>query len=391
MLKNTEELIQFLESTEIPKIEHKPKTFLEIAKQPHFENVLSNIYAFFLNVREEHGYRDLFVKSLLACIAEKSNDLTKDFSSFTDFEIETEYPTKGIGKNGKRGRIDLLLYNNEQAIIIENKVYHTLNNDLDDYWNSVKLETPSTDSKIGIILSLKPISKDNWQNFDHKGEYINFTHLEFINKVNDFKSEYEEHANPHFQFVLADLIQNIQKISLPVMKKEDIQFFLENKEKINQLVAFKYELKKHIISEVEKAGHGIAGVKLVTLRKSNFNTKRLRYFQSTKHPELIYTIVFEELLQGANNLHIIIEPRGKTLKNGEMFKEIVFDENEQDILNKAFYSNLDKAWSHFAHKAYVIDDNTLSTLGDFIQERIKKDHFESIFKKMENHLRSKGN
>jgi hypothetical protein len=386
MLKNTEELIQFLESTEIPKIEHKPKTFLEIAKQPHFENVLSNIYAFFLNVQEEHGYEDLFVKSLLACIADKSSDLTKDFSSFTDFEIETEYPTKGIGKNGKRGRIDLLLYNNEQAIIIENKVYHTLNNDLDDYWNSVKLETPSTDSKIGIILSLKPISKDNWQNFDHKGEYINFTHLEFINKVNGFKSEYEEHANPHFHFVLADLIQNIQKISLPSMKKEDIQFFLENKEKINQLEAIKNEFRNHVISEVEKAGNSINNVSI--FRQKTSQNGRLRYFQSKTHADLMYVVVFEELFQSSNVLHIIIEVRGNTLKKGEVFKTISFNNLEQGIVKDEFYKNTHATWAHFAHKAYEMEINFVSNLGDFILQKLKDDHFESIFLKLENFLKS---
>jgi len=156
---NTKELQTFLDNHEIPKIKKKPKTFLGIAKQPHYENVLSNIYAFYFNVNEEHGFGDLFLKSLVECI-EGSELKDRNFKDFTDFDIETEYYTEGIGLTGKKGYIDLLLYNNKQAIIIENKVNHHFDNDLDDYWNSIRLDEEGPVSKIGILLSLKPISKD---------------------------------------------------------------------------------------------------------------------------------------------------------------------------------------------------------------------------------------
>ena len=47
-------LQEFLYQEKIPKIKKRPKTFLGIAKQPHYENVLSNIYAFFFDIKEEH-------------------------------------------------------------------------------------------------------------------------------------------------------------------------------------------------------------------------------------------------------------------------------------------------------------------------------------------------
>ena len=382
-------LQSFLNTTTIPKIERKPKTFLEIAKQPHFENVLSNIYAFFFKMHEEHGFKDLFTRSLLSCIEEKVIEKNKDFSSFSDFDIKTEYPTKGLGKYKKRGRVDLLLSNSDQAILIENKVYHHLANDLDDYWLSVKL--PNDISKIGIILSLKPLSEDNWKQFEYRDQYINLTHIEFMTKVVQFKDEYTAQSNPHFHFVLEDLIQNINKISNPVMNQENIQFFLKNKEKINELVQFKTEFKKHIISETENAGHGIVGVKLSTLRKSNSNEKRLRYFQSTKHSELVYTIVFEELLKGSNFLHIIIEPKGNTLRKGKQFETIEFTSEEKEIIKTDFYSNLDKAWSHFAHKQYELNESDVAILSVFIQDKIKADHFESVFEKLEKFLSDKKN
>ncbi len=130
MTNKLQELKSFLDNNTIPKPKKRPKTFLGIAKQPHYENVLSNIYSFFFNVNEVHKMEDLFIKSLLEVALEKG--VSKDFSSFYDFNCATEVGTT------KGGRIDLLWSNGRQSIIIENKVYHHLNNDLEDYWKSTR-------------------------------------------------------------------------------------------------------------------------------------------------------------------------------------------------------------------------------------------------------------
>ena len=56
-------LQEFLNKNTIPIIQSSPKTFLEIARQPHYENVITNIYAFYFDINEEHGFGNLFVKS----------------------------------------------------------------------------------------------------------------------------------------------------------------------------------------------------------------------------------------------------------------------------------------------------------------------------------------
>ena len=137
----------FLNQNKIPVVKGKPKTFLGIAKQPHYENVLSNLYAFYFDVNEVHKLKDLFIKSLLELI--NTSSLAKDnivFETFLNFDITTEYTTKN------QKRIDILLQNNDQAIIIENKVYHIINNELNEYYNEIKAATT-----VGIVLSLSPI------------------------------------------------------------------------------------------------------------------------------------------------------------------------------------------------------------------------------------------
>lgn len=373
----------------IPVYSKPKKTYLEITKQPHYENVISNMYAFFFNVYEEHGFNDIFIKSLIECIdARKMKG--KDFSNFADFEIETEFSTSGIGKNGKRGRIDLLLSNDQQAIIIENKIYHYLANDLDDYWHSVKLKTENESAKIGILLSLKPISIDLYKQFEKKDEFISITHAELLKRVMENSKDYLVKCEAKYVHFLEDFNQNILNLSSQTMNSQDINFYVDNKTSINQLVLFKQQFKKHVTSEVEKAGASIPHVKTI-IPKHKFNAKRLRYFQSIKHPELLYTIVFGELFDENGILHIIIEPRGTILKNGELFKNIQFDENEQKMIRKDFYSKTNEAWAHFASEKYLLTSTDIADLSNFIQTKINDNHFASIFSKLENFVKHQGN
>ena len=165
------QLQTFLNRSDIPIAKEKPKTYLSIAKQPHYENVLSNIYAFYFDTNGEHNLGNLFIQSLLGLISGSNivkGDSKKVLEEFCDFDCDTEYSTD------KNGRIDLLLSNDKNAIIIENKVYHHLNNDLSDYWNSIKL---NENNKIGLVMSLHPIS-----DIQHK-HFVNITHLDFLNAV----------------------------------------------------------------------------------------------------------------------------------------------------------------------------------------------------------------
>lgn len=91
-------LQHFLDNNEIPKIKRKPKTFLGISKQPHYENVLSNIYAFYFNTNEEHGMKDLFLKSFQTLINQTDLGKTKKIKFNNDFTLETEYRS-GMGFN----------------------------------------------------------------------------------------------------------------------------------------------------------------------------------------------------------------------------------------------------------------------------------------------------
>jgi hypothetical protein len=360
-------LQEFLNQNTIPKIKGRPKTFLGIAKQPHYENVLSNIYAFYFNVNEVHKLKDLFIKSLLELINSEEKKLeNKDFNFFKDFDITTEYVTEN------QKRIDILLQNDEQVIIIENKVYHHLNNDLSGYYNEI--DAPN---KIGIILSLKPIS-----NINHS-HYINITHLELLKKVMNNLGNYVLGSSDKYLMFLKDFYQNTINLSLSFMEKENISFYYKNQQKINELVSFKFKLREHIQSEIKNAGERLEDVKVNTPRSKSYNANRLVYFTSLKNENLMLTVVYEELMKENPKFYITIEMWGELLKKRAIYNSI---KNTDKDYNEYFCKNFEtteKHWAHFYIREYTPTETEITNLSDFILNKIKTDSFSSILKEIE--------
>ena len=98
---------------------------MDITGVTHHENMWSDIYKFFFHEEESHHLNDLFIRSLEQLLGRE--DFLRDFSVKRECVVDEDK------------RIDLLLYNEStrNAIIIENKVNHSLDNDLNLYQNSV--------------------------------------------------------------------------------------------------------------------------------------------------------------------------------------------------------------------------------------------------------------
>ncbi len=361
-----EQLQTFLNQNEIPKIKGKPKTFLGIAKQPHYENVISNIYAFYFNVNEVHRFKDLFVTSLLELIQSDNQQMV----TFLDFEVYTEYNISD------QKRIDILLHNDEQAIIIENKVYHHLNNDLEVYYNDVKAT-----NKIGVVLSLYPISNINHPHF------INITHLQLLNQVMQNLGNYLLEANDKYVVFLKDFYQNTINLSTEIMKPTDIDFYIKNRDSIHQTARFLNRFKDYVKQEVEKACHILNDEE--PFLKLNNTGNRFRYYQSVKVPNLMFTVGFDTLyIDNQKRIWIVVELKGENLKNPDVYKKIDFSSEEQDLINTDFYSKKNSSYAHFATASYYLEKDNLpfDNLAEFIANKITEDHLLSIFQKLENFI-----
>lgn len=358
---NISTLADFFTNYTIPKVKEKPLTFLEIAKQPHYENVWSNIYAFYFDVNGKHGLKDLFIKSLLQVINTKRS---KAFQFSTKFTIQTEFFTED------NGRIDLLLSNDNEAIIIENKVFHHLNNNLDDYWESM-----SQPNKQGIILSLNEIN-----NIKHFG-FINITHLELLNSVMQNFGIYLSTASDKFTIFLKDFYQNIINLSNP-MDSQSIDFYYQHSKKINQAIELKESMIDYILSEVEK---GCSHIPDTIFYKTGQNRKQdYDYYLSDLSNDLMYTIAFGDLLSGNNSLTVIIELQNDVFENNQEKLEnlkLKLNKDEKLLLRSDFLST-----AHYAEQTFKLTSSDFQNLNQFIAKSILESPLKSIFNKIEDAL-----
>ena len=215
---------------DIPERKQFQKSFLCITGLQHYENAWSNIYAYYCNPQENHGLGDVFVRALEQLIAKRTGCQIR----LQDWWIQLELATDINEKDDNKKRIDLVNQDWNNAIIIENKVYHTLNNDLDLYWDSVKY---SNHRKTGLVLTLSPIHiiHRNW---------VNITHKEWIDCVKSMIRERKIQLNERNLIYLNDFMSTIETLS--DNKKEELAFYLRNRELLNHLNSIINDSKKSI-------------------------------------------------------------------------------------------------------------------------------------------------
>lgn len=224
---------------DLPKKRTHKETLLDIAGIDHMENPWSDIYAYFLNPKSSHGLSRLFIDSLQNIISSKTGLSPLIMTTFSVLREDAVQDEKGNKK-----RIDLLLKNDDEAIIIENKVYAPLYNRLDLYWS--KPNVPE-ENKRGVVFSL-------WSMPMKIPGFINITHEEYAHSIEQNLSRYFAYANPKALILLQDFIQNIFNVT-HAMNEEEVSFYFENREKINRLAEIRKSVITHIWETIEDTGH----------------------------------------------------------------------------------------------------------------------------------------
>lgn len=248
----------------LPTIEEEKKeSFLDIAGYPNYENVISNIYSFFLQA-DKHGFDTLFIDALNDCIPDK------DFS-MSEYEVQREH----ITNNG--GRIDIYIKEKAdsdeaaKSIFIENKIYHTLENDLDDYYDSL----PKNTDKTGIVLTLKAE--------DVPDRYYNITHKMWIEKVETRLGEYLKDVDLKHIALLQDFISHIKGFYEKHANMETIDFLFKNGKLIDKVYKLDENGITHISNELKKS-----------IEQTDWNWSKLSGWNaSIKSPEETYYLYFE--------------------------------------------------------------------------------------------------
>ncbi|MBP5366028.1 MAG: PD-(D/E)XK nuclease family protein [Bacteroidales bacterium] len=302
--KELEELELWLSNTTIPDAPPQKRTLLDIMGIRTLENPWSNIYAFFLNENEEHGFGDLFIRTL-----EKLMELEKD--RITPTEIKVEQPTykKSDGNNEKEKRIDILIKDDthKRAIIIENKVFHRPVNPFSEYIEYVK-RIGYEDIRV-VILSLNKISKKDEDIYPElkkikeltSMEYVSLTHKEFMDEIKRDLPKYSN-VNPFYQTILEHFMQNIENIT-NMVTDEEIEFFYSHFEKIHKI--------NYLLSRLEDGYKNVLKTmdfgkdSKVEISDKNFHTNENDswiYIRYKENQSVLLTIFFLN-----NQLRVILE------------------------------------------------------------------------------------
>ncbi len=218
------------------KIPQKEKTFMDISGYPHYENVCSNILAFYFNPVEEHKLNNLVINSFIKVLINRNYNVAK-VEENEKIEVEREYTTM------KGNRIDIVIQNNDFVIGIENKIDASVYNDLEDY--SATLNKLNRNS-IKVLLSLY----DNSNNTENS-EFINITYQEFLNQLKMDLLDYTD--NNKWIIFLKEFIQNLENYEGEAeMEEEILNWLKDNKERIDELDKLREIANKSIEKKVEQ-------------------------------------------------------------------------------------------------------------------------------------------
>lgn len=248
-------LSSFLDS--LPKLKKRKKSLYEIAGFPHWENVNSNILAFYFDEEEEHGFGRTCFTALLQVLIERGIITQSQLDVFaTPFVVERE--TNAEGK-----RIDILIRSKEQnhsdswAIIIENKIYAQVYNQLDVYFNSI--DVPK-ENKIGIVLSPFDVSKQVKQICKLKEiDFHCILHHELNFTIKKALAENLQDIDDRHLLLFKDYVLNIENMNQDNKSAEiekQLKTYQQHANEIDQLKQLEISLRTYVINSFIKAMDG---------------------------------------------------------------------------------------------------------------------------------------
>lgn len=180
----------FLKNYRIQKNSYKPTVF-EIARFPRREDVFSNLIAFFISNKIEHGFQKIWIDA---------------FSKILGFEIDNIQSVEREVYTETGNRIDLVIYTDSQIIGIENKVDASLYNDLDDYYSYLKnLSEHQQKNPVLAVLSLS--------NHELKEEYISITYKQLYTGINNVRIEELNKVDQYYLSLFSQTVEAIKRLS----------------------------------------------------------------------------------------------------------------------------------------------------------------------------------
>ncbi|CAN5270504.1 hypothetical protein BH24ACT19_BH24ACT19_15830 [soil metagenome] len=231
------------------------KTFMEITKYPHYENVCSNILAFFLDPEEPHGLGTLMFDAFLAhagSVADAGERMDGEIS------VETEVPTdKSEAPETRSKRIDVLIMSDEHAVLIENKLRDKREDNPYDKYTRHLDKVAGKRRKHKLLLSIEPMDAGKQWGFE------NLRYDEFVKQIRSMLGQYISGTDIRYLTLFLDFLNTLENLRKGTrMDPKFIQLLMARGEDVAKLsvqfAAFKKESKnkvKDLSALIDLQGH----------------------------------------------------------------------------------------------------------------------------------------
>lgn len=212
-------------------------TLMEIAGYPHYENVCSNILAFFLEPGRPHGLGTLFLDAIAQIGAIQNQGEAIDSNISVDREARTD----------AGNRIDILVQSDSHVILIENKIFAGVDNPFCDYAAYAEALEPAGRHINKFLLTLTP----NNAGADHG--FRNVTHGQLVHKIRELLGHYIAGADTRYLTFMLDFLHTLHNLQGGmVMIPEFVRFLAQRRDEVETFLAETRNFRGELRSKVER-------------------------------------------------------------------------------------------------------------------------------------------
>ena len=221
---------------------------MEIAGFPYWENVCSNILAFFLDTEQAHGFGPLFVRSILEAYRSRCRqDWLEGVPYPEDVGAADAVEREVLTGNGKR--IDILVDCADFRICIENKIWADLDNDLGHYREHCENDNDGR-PVLGIVLSPDHIQSDEID----VNRFVSITYDDLVKQVSQRK-DYIGSEPTQYRYLLFDFLKHARRFSRTTKMNDNdkafLKFWKQNEPKISNIDEWRERMRELLHGKAE--------------------------------------------------------------------------------------------------------------------------------------------
>jgi hypothetical protein len=245
----------------LPPPQPPAPTLFEIAGRPHLESVASNVLAFYFQPDIPHGLGSLVLNALLY----EAGLLDGDFRP-PDVRDEKEgsvtVERELVTTSGKR--IDIVVTTSDLAVGVENKVFHHLHNDLDDYHRFLARKYDGLPVSV-VVLALRPPASLLNERFPI------VLYRDLFRRVEAGLDHHGPASDPRYRIYLEDFIETMSHLDRDEAVQRDLIAFMATKKKAVE------DVLRHVGRVQESIKARLANVEREISVPNGFGVRRVGY------------------------------------------------------------------------------------------------------------------